>query len=174
VSHASRNALEAKGKKPFTTFLLQFQLQQSTSSDNNENDLKKKGKHMRENGKQNANVTSQEKRGDGISSFLLNAISSYFADQITDAMWNNVFNTNTMDAIGAYLWECYDSENYNELIGAFRMMYLIHDVEMPNIISMILQSSDPELLEAFFYEFLSDFDDLKFEYKDNGDDSENK
>lgn len=89
-------------------------------------------------------------------------------------MWNNVFNTNTMDAIGAYLWECYDSENYNELIGAFRMMYLIHDVEMPNIISMILQSSDPELLEAFFYEFLSDFDDLKFEYKDNGDDSESK
>ena len=56
---------------------------------------------MRENGKQNANVTSQEKRGDGISSFLLNAISGYFADQITDAMWNNVFNTNTMDAIGA-------------------------------------------------------------------------
>lgn len=54
------------------------------------------------------------------------------------------------------------------------MMYLIHDVEMPNIISMILQSSDPELLEAFFYEFLSDFDDLKFEYKDNGDDSESK
>ena len=25
VSHASRNALEAEGKKPFTTFLLQFQ-----------------------------------------------------------------------------------------------------------------------------------------------------
>ena len=53
---------------------------------------------MRENGKQNANVTSQEKRGDGISSFLLNAISGYFADQITDAIRQTVAVSESISA----------------------------------------------------------------------------
>lgn len=119
----------------------------------------------------NTNTDTLEKHDD-FSTFLVNAITGYYADEIVDAVWNNALDTDQMDAIGAYLWELYDANKYDELVGAFRMMYLAHNIEMPEVISIFLQTNNTELLEVFFYEFLSDFDDLKFDYADSSEESE--
>lgn len=119
----------------------------------------------------NVNVTTHENRESEISIFLLNAISGYYADEIVDLIWHNILDIDKLDAIAVYLWKLYDEDKYDELVGAFRMMYHAYGVEIPEIIAAFLQSNNTELLGALFYEFLADFDDLKFEYIDSDDES---
>ncbi|MCL2670736.1 MAG: hypothetical protein FWF10_01710 [Clostridiales bacterium] len=71
-----------------------------------------------------------------------------------------------MEAITSCLWELHEQGKYEAITGALRMLYIAAHIEMPEVIDAILHSGDATLHETHFYEFLSDFDELKYDYEE--------
>ena len=67
----------------------------------------------------NTNTDTLEKHDD-FSTFLVNAITGYYADEIVDAVWNNALDTDQMDAIGAYLGLPHPPTSFGDIMQAQR------------------------------------------------------
>ena len=101
-----------------------------------------------------------ENHGNELSPNLINAVSGTFTSALVDALWNEGHGTEMMKSITACLWEFHEQGKYEAIVGAVRMLYITAQTDMPEVIDAILRSDDDKLHEIYFYEFLSDFDDL--------------
>ncbi|MEL7610160.1 MAG: hypothetical protein AAGU74_11755 [Bacillota bacterium] len=97
----------------------------------------------------------------------LNMISGVIIPSLMDAMCQERDSIGPIEAIEAYLWELYEKSEYLTIAGILRVLYLLHEIAIPEIIDTLLQYGDPTLLGLFLYEFLMDFSDVKLDYKDD-------
>ena len=104
-----------------------------------------------------------------LSPNLINAVSGTFTSGLVDALWNEGCSNVMMESITTCLWEFHEHEKYDDFSGALRMLYIIAQIDMPDVIDAILRSDDDNLRETYFYEFLSDFEELKYDLADEDD-----
>lgn len=97
----------------------------------------------------------------------LNIISGAVIPLLIDAICQERDRIDPIDVTEAYLWELYEKSEYTIIAGILRVLYLLHEIAVPEIVEAILQCGDNTLLEVFFYEFLMDFSDVKLNYCDS-------
>ncbi len=97
----------------------------------------------------------------------LNIISGAVIPPLTEAMCQERDSIDSIDAVEAYLWELYEKSEYSTIGGILQVLYLLHEMAVPEIFETLLQYGDPVLLEVFFYESLVDFSDVKLDYQDD-------
>lgn len=117
----------------------------------------------------NSTTDLMENGSNSIDEFVDNTVSNHRIDELIDTIWLHSSSINVIETIGMYLWDLYDNDRYNELVGALTILYLAFDVGLPDVVNIIIKSDSVELYKTFFYEFLTDYEELKYEYCCYGD-----
>ncbi len=97
----------------------------------------------------------------------LNVICGAVIPPLMEAMCQERDSIDSIDVVEAYLWELYEKSEYPTIGGILRVLYLLHEMAVPEIFDVLLQYCDPVLLEVFFYEALVDFSDVKLDCQDD-------
>ena len=97
----------------------------------------------------------------------LNMISGVVIPPLMEAMCQEREDIAPIEAIEAYLWELYERSEYPIIAGVLRVLFLLHEMDVPEILDALLQYDDPALMEVFLYEFLMDISDVKLDYQDD-------
>lgn len=99
-----------------------------------------------------------------INSTMVNAASGALTTPLVDAIWDAHRDANVLNKTAEYLWELYDKSEFRRIICSEVAMLLAYGLTIPDSLEAILASDNEELIEAFSYEFLMDFDDARFDY----------
>ena len=92
-------------------------------------------------------------------------ISRYFVSEIVDAIWRDEFGLIKLNNARTFLEDQYLNDEYGELAGAIRAMYVMYDVDMPEILDVLLRLESYELHDTFFGIFLYEFSEMIKEYQ---------
>ncbi|HPY36721.1 MAG TPA: hypothetical protein PLH38_02710 [Clostridia bacterium] len=92
-------------------------------------------------------------------------ISRYFVSEIVDAIWRDEFGMIKLDNARQFLEEQYHNDEYLELAGAIRAMYVMYNVEMPGILDALLRMESVELYDTFIGIFIYEFSEMIKEHQ---------
>ena len=92
-------------------------------------------------------------------------ISRYFVSEIVDAIWRDEFGMIKLDNARQFLEEQYHNDEYLELAGAIRAMYVMYNVEMPGILDALLRMESVELYDTFIGIFIYEFSETIKEHQ---------
>ena len=92
-------------------------------------------------------------------------ISRYFVNEIVDAIWRDEFGLIKLDNARQFLEEQYHNDEYLELAGAIRAMYVMYNVEMPGILDALLRMESVELYDTFIGIFIYEFSEMIKEHQ---------
>ena len=87
----------------------------------------------------------------------LNIISGTVIPPLMEAICQGRENIAPIEAMEAYLWELYERSEYPIIAGILRVLFLLCEIDVPEILDALLQYDDPALMEVFLYEFLRTF-----------------
>lgn len=103
---------------------------------------------------------------------VLGGISRYYVCAIIDAIWNDENGLVKLENARMFLEDQYIADEYRELAGSIRTLYVMYDVDVPDIIDALMRSESVELLEVFFGLFLFEFSEMINAYRiANGEDN---
>lgn len=110
--------------------------------------------------------------GESPNTTKLNIISGVVIPPLIETMCQERGSITPIEAVEAYLWELYEKSDYSTIAGVLRALFLLHEMDVPEILDILLQHDDPALKEVFFYEFLMDFSDVKLDYQDDSEETD--
>ncbi len=106
-----------------------------------------------------------ERDDECFNDIIFGIISRYFVSEIVDAIWRDEFGLIKLENARTFLENQYLDDEYRELAGAIRAMYVMYDVDMPDILDALLRLENVELFDTFFGIFLYEFSEMIKEYR---------
>ena len=106
-----------------------------------------------------------ERDDERFNDVVFGIISRYFVNEIVDAIWRDEFGLIKLNNARAFLQDQYLNDEYRELAGAIRAMYVMYNVDIPDILDALLRLESVELLDTFFGIFLYEFSEMIKEYR---------
>ena len=85
-------------------------------------------------------------------------------NEVCDSYQNDV---DSMGELKTFLSELYEKGQYDILIGVLKIIFNFCSLPIPDEVQMIFNCEIQELKEVYLYEFLEDFQDVMFDFREN-------
>jgi hypothetical protein len=102
-----------------------------------------------------------------VNAFKINLISGTHTWPLLREVWDLYQNdVALMEELQAFLNAIYDQAQYDILIGILKILYSFCSLRIPDEGQMIFDCDIQELKEVYLYDFLEDFQDIMYDFRD--------
>ncbi len=102
-----------------------------------------------------------------VNAITVNYISGLYTSPLLNEVWDLYLNdVGSMEELQAFLNELYEKGQYDIMIGVLKLIYSFCSLIIPDEVQMIFDCSEEELKEVYLYEFLEDFQDIVYDFRE--------